>query len=206
MKRMIAGTLIIGGLIFMYVSGAGLNLLALLNFGKVETTEISGATIVQAIQKQAKLETVEMNISNDKTIIKEHGILNRCSEKITYLAYFRVTAGVDLAKITLTDISEDPSSTPKTFYITLPSAEIQHSELDTTQSRVIAESYPRWQPNCTRHTSEMVVEAQQALRHQAEAAARQQNITAIAEEHARVTLQELLSNAGITGVQIRFVK
>jgi hypothetical protein len=211
MKRIISWTLssilllVIGGAIFSYVAGTGLNLLAFINFGKVETIEISGPTIVQAIQKQAKLETVAMNITRDTTIIKKHGVLDRCTEEITYIAYYQITAGLDLAAITLTDISEDASSTPKTFYITLPGAEILHNELDTANSRVVAERYPRWQPNCTRHTSAMVLEAQQTLRHETEASARQQGIIAMAEDHARVTLQELLSNAGISNVQIRFV-
>ncbi|MFV9505925.1 MAG: hypothetical protein AB4911_15340 [Oscillochloridaceae bacterium umkhey_bin13] len=51
----------------------------------------------------------------------------------------------------------------------------------------------------------MVIEAQQSLQRQVEAAAREQQIIALAEEHAGVVLKELLSDAGISNVQIRFV-
>lgn len=210
MKRLITWTLaavilmVLGGFAYAKVSNTPLSLLALLNPGQVRTVEVSGPLIIQAIQQQAKLSTVEITISEDKTITKNHGILDRCTEEITYLAYYQIAAGVDLEAISLANISEETDGTTKTIYITLPHAEILTSELDTANSRVVAESYPRWQPGCERHASEIVIEAQQAIRAEAEATALERGILADAENKTRTTLQEILGSAGIDDVQIRF--
>ncbi len=210
MKRLITWTLaavilmVVGG--GLYANGPSIlsRLLGFVNPSQAQTVESYGPIILHALQLQEKLATAVRDTSQQMTITKVHGLFGRCEEEINYLAYYQVTAGVDLETITIANISEETDGAAKIFYITLPHAEILNVELSTEHSRIVAENYPRWQPGCERNTAALVTQAQQQLRDVAEAVALEQGFLADAEEQARTTLQGILGSAGIDDVQIRF--
>src|SRR5688500_11617079 len=72
----------------------------------------SEPTVIQAIQTQSKLATVIMNIAQDKTLTRDHGVGNICKEEITYLGYFNVTAGIDLSKVNRENILVENDGQP----------------------------------------------------------------------------------------------
>lgn len=165
-----------------------------------------GPTVIQAIQREANLETVVMNISGDMTINREHGFLGACSESLTYLGYFNVSAGIDLGEISSANIQATNDGNPDqaSVVVTLPAPEILHNELDTTSSRIVAEDTTKWVPGCSHQIADMTVEAQAKLREYAAAAAREQGILRKAETYAGEELQRLLETAGYTNVSIRY--
>jgi hypothetical protein len=165
-----------------------------------------GPTVIQAIQRKANLETVQMAISGDITVEREHGLLGVCSETLTYLAYYNVSAGIDLSKIGSQNIqvSNDGFPDKANVVITLPAPQILHNELDTAQSRIVAQDTPKWVPGCSHEIAEMTVEAQDKLRTYAESAARDKGILHMAETNAGEELQRLLNESGYTNVTIRY--
>lgn len=165
-----------------------------------------GPTVIEAIRREATLETVAMTISSDTTVQREHGILGACSEELTYLGYFDVTAGIDLSRISSANIESTNDGFPEQAQvtITLPPAEITHVELDTTNSRIVAQSTPKWLPGCSHEIAEMTTEAQQKLRDYARSAALERGILGLAEQHAAQTLTQLLQASGYRNVTVRY--
>lgn len=165
-----------------------------------------GPTVIEAIQRKAKLETVAMTISNDVTITRKHGLLGACSEELTYLGYFEVSAGIDLSRITEANmqVRNDGYPDQASVVVTLPQPEILHNELDTANSRIVAQDTPKWVPGCSRQIADMTVEAQNQLRQYADSAAREKGILRMAETNAGEELRRLLSDAGYTTVTIRY--
>lgn len=168
----------------------------------------SGPIIIKAIRNQAKLETVVMNIVNDQTITRVSGIGGLCTESITYLAYYDVVAGVDLAKIIEDNITvlNDGDPLQATVVITMPQAEILNITLDTQRSRVVSQNTPVWIPGCETQVADMTIEAQQRIQQYAEQAALQQGILKMAQEKASFELQRLLLRVGYPNVVIRYTE
>jgi hypothetical protein len=91
--------------------------------------------ILTGMQKMSKLETAENNYeqvfqsSRDDT-----RWFGWCGEWLTFVAYGKVVAGIDLSKINESDIS----ITSDTICITLPKAEVFNSILDEDHSYVLS--------------------------------------------------------------------
>ncbi len=165
----------------------------------------AGPIIINAVRTHARLETVVMNIVGDYTVTRVSGIAGLCTERIVYLGYYDVTAGVDLAKIQESDITVasigDPPQTVVT--VTLPPAEILSVTLDTQHSRLLLQETPTWIPGCETQVADMTLEAQQKIQQYAEAAARERGILQLARERAGFELQRLLLNTGFPNVVIK---
>ena len=166
----------------------------------------SGPTVIKAIQTQAKLETIVMNIVQDKTIERKHGAFGACSEDITYLGYFNVTAGIDLTKVSNENIAVTNDGQPElaTVTLTLPHAEIMHRELDTHNSRLVTQNTTHWVPGCSHQIADMTVEAQQKMQEEVDKIASEQGILTQAEEKAGFELERILLNAGYSKVTVHF--
>ena len=167
------------------------------------TKTINGPVILDAIHNQAKLETVAMTLAEDQTLTRSWGFQGACTEDVTYLGYFNVTAGVDLQAITPADISvtNEPGAAQPTITIQMPPADIQHVELDTQRSRVIHDDVSLISQICGSQVAEMVTEAQGNLQKMAEASALTGGILNMAQERASFELQRLLLELGYTNVK-----
>lgn len=172
---------------------------------KEHSIVFSGPSVIQAIQLEAKLVTVTMNITQDNTIIRKHGIADICSEQVTYIGYFIVSAGVDIKKLTSENIVTSMIGNEKNLIITLPKPEILNNELDVSKSRIIAQQ-TSWVPGCTHQIADMTIEAQKNVQAMAINTAMQKGIIKLAQERAAVELYTLLQSVGYTHVAIRYAQ
>ena len=163
-----------------------------------------GPLIVKAIQSEAKLQTYRMTMVNDAEIIRPSGIGNICTERIVYLGYYDVTAGVDLSAIAAQDVDVVEAGGQMTVTITLPPAELLDVTLDTGQSRLLVQETPKWVPGCDTQVADMTLEAQQRIKDYAAEAALQAGILPLAQEKAGFVLQRFLYSAGYPNVVIRY--
>jgi len=176
------------------------------------TTFQSGPIILDAIRTQAKLETVAMVFVNDQDESKGWGleVVGEvvCRENITYLGYYTVTAGVDLQKITPSDIviTNDGILSQTLLTITLPAATILHVDPDTQRSRVVHKDVSIISQLCGTKLPEMVLEAQIKIEEYARNAALEKGILRMAEEQAGFELQQLLLNIGYPKVFIQYTE
>ena len=186
---------------FLAPSGGGSRLLP-----APTSTFRPGPTVIEAIQRKANLETVQMVINKHTTVERSHGLLGVCSEKITYVGYFNVSAGIDLSKISSQNIqvSNDGFPDKANVVITLPEPQILHNELDTAQSEIIAQETPKWVPGCSHQIADMTIEAQNFLRVEVEKDAREKGILSMAQVNAGEELQRLLNESGYANVTIRY--
>ncbi len=170
------------------------------------TVTVTGPAILDAIRNQSRLETVEMVIANDQDITKKWGFENLCQEDLTYMAYFTVTAGVDLNGIAGTDIILNGSGVPADTKVTLqlPPASILHVELDTQHSRIVHSDVSVISQVCGTRLPQMVTEAQANLQKNAQATALQQGIIKMAQDRASFELQKILLKLGFTNTNIVF--
>lgn len=164
-----------------------------------------GMTVLQAIKRQAKLSTLSMSFTKDTTIIREHGVLGACTEEITYLGYFNVQAGIDLSKISEERliVSNDGYPDQATVEIVLPDSELLSNELDTQNSRIIAQDTPKWLPGCSHEIADMTVEAQNTLREQVRQDALEKGILSQSQQQASEELGRLLTDVGYKNITIR---
>lgn len=163
-----------------------------------------GPTVIEAIRTQAKLETVSMTITKDMTIKRVHGFLGVCQEEITYLGYYTVTAGVDLRQLGPENVTVANDGQPELadVTITLPPAQVLHSELDMQNSRIVAQSSTNWIPGCSHQVADMTVEAQTKIQEYAMQAALQKGILDLATDRASTEIKRLLDNVGYRHVKI----
>ena len=172
----------------------------------VTPTLKTGPTVLNAIQAEAKLQTITMNIATDTDVTRVSGLRGVCTEKLTYLAYYNVKAGIDLAKITPAQVSVTNDGLPDlaTVTITLPQAELLGIERDEVNSRIVAEQKPpSLLPGCEDHGGVMLSEAQQKTRLSAQTLALDKDILRLAEEKAGLELRRILLTAGYKNVVIR---
>jgi hypothetical protein len=171
------------------------------------TVTITGPVILNSIRNQSRLETVAMVIANDQDLSRVWGLEGACQEKLTYMSYYTVTAGIDLRNIEETDILVEGSGNPAQSKVTLnlPPADILHVELDTRRSRIVHSEVSIISQLCGTQLPDMVMEAQTNLRKIAEESARQEGILKNAEDRASFELQKILLKLGFTNVTINFV-
>jgi hypothetical protein len=163
-----------------------------------------GPIIVRAIRSEAKLETYRLTMVNDVEVIRPSGPANICTERIVYIGYYDVTAGVDLAKIGDGDVVVVDTNGQMTVTITLPPAEIVDVTLDTGASHLAVQETPKWIPGCETQVAEMTLEAQQKIKEYALETALKEGILQRAQEHAGFVLQRLLYDLGYPHVVIRY--
>lgn len=170
------------------------------------TTVLSGPVILEAIQNQAQLETVSILIANDRDVTRVWGFEGVCREKVTYLGYYTITAGVDLQNITPADIqvAQAAASSPTAITLTLPPARVLHVELDTQLSRVVHHEISIISQLCGTQLPEMVMEAQYATQTMAANTALEEDILQQAQDRAGFELQKMLLAFGVSNVIIQY--
>jgi hypothetical protein len=170
------------------------------------TTIVSGPVILEAIKNQAQLETVSMVVANDQDVTRVWGLEGVCQEKVTYLGYFLITAGVELQNITTSDIQVVNGASPQqtSITITLAPASILHVELDTRNSRVVHHEQSIISQLCGTQLPEMVMEAQLATQQMAAGTALEEDIINMAQARAGFELQKMLMSFGFSNTIILY--
>jgi hypothetical protein len=200
----IAALVIIGAIVLMNtIKSFSLGDLFNFDFFKNRTTINHGAVILEAVKKQAKLETITMLERTDNTVQKKDGL---CVERVRYFGLITVTAGVDLQEIKASDIVvSNNAGRPPTISITLPSATILHIETSVedkpVKERELAVGF------LCRKGSQMdqaIIEAQNAAKDDAKKSALSAGILEKAEEQASGVLRALLKNVQYPDVVIKY--
>ncbi|MDD4937619.1 MAG: DUF4230 domain-containing protein [Candidatus Shapirobacteria bacterium] len=97
---------------------------------KVDTV-VNTPLIIEEIQELGRLETFSINLQQTFQTERNQDLLwGVFGEKVTFIAYGQIVAGIDLSKITSEDISIDG----KNIKINLPSTEIFYVMVDENQS------------------------------------------------------------------------
>lgn len=174
------------------------------DFFKPRTEIDHGAVILEAIKKEAKLETIAMLERTDNTVEKVDGL---CVDKVRYFGLFTVTAGIDLQEITGSDIVvTNNADQSQTVAIALPPARILHAEPDIANDKTVklVEVQFPWLCRYGSQMNQAILDAQNAAREDAKNAAITAGILQKAEKQAGVVLQELLKKADYPNVTIKY--
>jgi len=204
LPTLIIGALVVVGAIVLMNAVKTSSWSDLFGFLKPRTTIDHGAVILEAIKKEAKLETIAMLERTDNRVEKADLL---CIEIVRYLGLVTVTAGIDLEEITASDIVvTDNMDRSQTVTILLPPAIILHTELDLENDTIIKERELLVAALCTKGSQmpDAIIEAQRAAEQDAKNAALAAGILQKAEEQAGVVLQELLKKAGYPNVVIKY--
>lgn len=196
---------VIGGIFLLNaLNSSSLGNLFNLDFFKNRTKIDHGVIILEAIKKEAKLETIQMIERTDNTVEKVDGL---CVDKVRYFGLFTVSAGIDLQEITASDVVvTDNADQSQTITITLPPATILHAEPDIANDetvKLVEVQFP-WLCRYGSQMNQAILDAQNAARADAKTAAIEAGILEEAERQAGVVLQELLKKAGYPNVVIKY--
>jgi hypothetical protein len=157
--------------------------------------DLSRPAVVHRIQQLQRLETVVYSM--DKIVVgqREGKILPDflVGDRLLLLAQGQVVAGVDFAKLQLTDISLDR----KAIRVRLPAAEIFFTRLDSQNTRVYSRETGLLVPVDPTLETEVRQQAEQQLHD----AALQDGILNTAQQNARTTLTGLLKGLGFENVE-----
>lgn len=157
--------------------------------------DLSRPAVVHRIQQLQRLETVVYSM--DKIVVgqREGKILPDflVGDRLLLLAQGQVVAGVDFAKLQLTDVSLDR----KAVRVRLPSAEIFFTRLDSQNTRVYSRETGLLVPVDPTLETEVRQQAEQQLHD----AALQDGILNTAQQNARTTLRGLLKGLGFENVE-----
>jgi hypothetical protein len=145
-------------------------------------------TIIHEVRSLARLETIEYTV--EKVITADNGQVFSLlfGDRLLFIAYGRVIAGVDLSKITTSDLSMQNN----TLYIRLPSPEIFVATLDNEKSYV----YDREQGLFNHGDVNLETQARQAAESEIVKAAIADGILDQALENAEDYLERLLGSLG----------
>ncbi len=157
--------------------------------------DLSRPAVVHRIQQLQRLETVVYSM--DKIVVgqREGKILPDflVGDRLLLLAEGQVVAGVDFAKLQLTDVSLDR----KAIRVRLPAAEIFFTRLDSQNTRVYSRETGLLVPVDPTLETEVRQQAEQQLHD----AALQDGILNTAQQNARTTVAGLLKGLGFENVE-----
>ena len=150
----------------------------------------SGPVVLLQMQKLARLETAKFN---GQAIVKSEtkGLLpvSIAGDSLVFMANGEVVAGVDLAKMTDTDVRV----VGETVHVKLPAAEIFHTSLDSKTSEVATRQTGLFSKPDINLETQARIESEDKLRE----AALQSEILKRADENARDAVRKQLEAAGV---------
>ncbi len=200
----IPGIVVVGVIVLIIVVAKSFSLGNLfdLSIFKNKTKIDHIATILQAINKEAKLETVSMIEMTDNRVTKQDFL---CIETVRYIGYFTVAAGIDLAEITESDltVTNNPDGSTSVS-VTLPPAKILHSTLDIQKGKTIKERELAIGALCTKGSQmdQAIKDAQDFGSDCAIKAAFEKDILGMAEKQAAEVIKGLLKKANYANVVV----
>jgi hypothetical protein len=146
-----------------------------------------GPSVVEQIQSLSRLETAQYTVKTVLTGESTGPIPPLTSDKILFIAYGQVVAGVDLSKLTDADVQV----VSNTVTLRLPAAEILSSRLDNDKSNVYDRQtgfFTKADPNLE---SQIRQKAEQEIRQEALEGGILSNAQTNAEKTVRVLLEHL---------------
>lgn len=154
----------------------------------------NGEAVVLSVRSLARLETAQFTI--EKVIIKEEGqgaLGALFGDRVIFVAHGNVIAGVDLGKLTASDVVVLPDG--KAF-VTLPAPEIFVTNIDNDKSYVV----DRDTGLLTKGNVDLETEARREAQAEIEAAAIEAGIIQQAQKNSEAYIRQLLALLGYTDV------
>lgn len=155
------------------------------------------AAVIKDIQELGRLETASFTIEKIIEAGTEgnnfHEILY--GDRILLIAHGNVIAGIDMTKITESDIQTETS----TIIVNLPAPEIFFTQIDNQQTRV----YDRDQGLLSKGNKDLEAQARQQAETSIQAAACEDGILNVANESAKKQLEAFLGVVGFEEVVIQ---
>ena len=154
----------------------------------------NGEAVVLSVRSLARLETAQFTI--EKVIIKEQGqgaLGALFGDRVIFVAHGDVIAGVDLGKLTASDVVVLPDG--KAF-VTLPAPEIFVTSIDNDKSYVV----DRDTGLLTKGDVNLETEARREAQAEIEAAAVEAGIIQQAQKNSEAYIRQLLALLGYTDV------
>jgi hypothetical protein len=154
----------------------------------------NGEAVVLSVRSLARLETAQFTI--EKVIIKEEGqgaLGALFGDRVIFVAHGDVIAGVDLGKLTASDVVVLPDG--KAF-VTLPAPEIFVTNIDNDKSYVV----DRDTGLLTKGNVNLETEARREAQAEIEAAAIEAGIIQQAQKNSEAYVRQLLALLGYTEV------
>jgi len=150
-------------------------------------------TIIHAISPLARLETIQYSVEKVITAETNQGLLkDLIGDKLLFIAHGQVIAGVDLAKIKLSDLYEKDNQ----ITLDLPEAEIFNTVLDNQKSYI----YDRQTGFFTKGDPQLETSVRQAAEKEIETATINDGILSQASQNAVVFLTNFLIKLGYPNV------
>lgn len=164
-----------------------------------------GPIIIDAVRNESFLATVTWIMANDAHLEEKWGALNACHETLDYLAYYQISAGIDLKKFQASDVSTTPSedsSMPK-IVISLPVAEIMEPPtLLLKDSRILHQENLIIDLCGGSRIATMTIKAQEEIGNKIRTAALEKGILTMAQERAAVEIKDTLFKLGYQDIEI----
>lgn len=150
-------------------------------------------SIIHAISPLARLETIQYSVEKVITAETNQGLLkDLIGEKMLFVAHGQVIAGVDLARINLSNLTDSNGQ----ITIDLPDAEIFNTVLDNQKSYIYD-----WQTGFfTKGDPQLETSVRQAAEKEIESAALKDGILSQASQNAVVFLSNFLYKLGYLDV------
>jgi hypothetical protein len=158
-------------------------------------TIITGAAVVDKVQRLARLETTSYSVQTVVSVERPGGFLGIGQQKVLIIVHGTVIAGVDLGKLKPADVTV--SADGKRVTVRLPQAEILSSYLDEGGTQL----YDHQTGLFTRPDSSLVIEAQQMGISRILEAACQDGVMQRATDDGQRALSEILRAFGFEGVE-----
>lgn len=185
------------------ISGIGSFFGGLFGGGKTTiTVDRSSTAVVQQMQAMNKLETAKYTIEKVETAYQSSDFLNSLyGGKVLFVAHADVVAGVDMSKMTDSDITvtQSISNTPQVT-VHLPQAEIFSTTLDETKSYI----YSADSNSIFGHLNPQIFDyVRSAAQQDIQQAAVEQGILTDANKNARDAIELMLRRLGFTDVNFK---
>jgi hypothetical protein len=156
----------------------------------------SQGSVVERIQRLQRLETVVYNMDKIVTGEKDNPILPNflAGDRLLMLVHGQVVAGVDFSQLRSGDIQVNA----KAVHVHMPNPRVLMTRLDNSRTRVYSRSTGLLVPVDPNLESEVRLEAEQELLHEA----LQGGILVTARQNAQSTITSLLLGLGFEKVEV----
>lgn len=158
-------------------------------------TVVTGAAVVQQIQRLSRLETSSYSIQTVVTVERPGGLFGIGRQKVLVVVQGTVVAGIDLSKLRPEDVTVSPDG--KRIKLRMPDAEILSRYLDEGATQL----YDHQTGLFTQPDSSLVIEAQQMGMSRVMQAACDGGVMKRATDNGQQSLRDVLMLLGFENVE-----
>jgi hypothetical protein len=197
---MVLGAVALGLFVRQAKNGAMGRVAALIT-GRDTNIDVSAPTVVEKIQRLARLETVVYSLDTVVEGNKSSAVFPDllAGDRLLMIVHGQIIAGIDMGQMKPDDVQISESSTGRTVRIVLPPSKVFVTTIDNQHTRVYARSTGLLVPADVNLESETRAKAEQVL----QKAALEDGILDAASKNAKSTVTAMLEGLGFEKVEVR---